>query len=289
MTSGFARAPGELWVMGDVHGAFEKLRTLLLAAGLIDAGGQWTGGAAHLVFLGDYMDRGPDGVGVVRLVRGLEAQARAAGGQVTALLGNHEVMFLASQRFARTDPQDRHGFFEYWLANGGQARDAALLDGGDVAWLAARPAMLRVGRWLLIHADSSMYLRLGGSVATVNAAVARMLQSASADVWGQFVNAFVERLAFLDTRGEKVARQLLNTFGGVRLAHGHTPVPILLEEAGELPQTGAGQPLLYANQLCLALDSGLTFGEEPGFLTRLDDRGVAEVVPYPAPARGTRF
>jgi len=279
----------DLWVMGDVHGASEKLRTLLLGAGLIDAGGQWTGGAAHLVFLGDYMDRGPDGVGVVRLVRRLEVQARAVGGQVTGLLGNHEVMFLAAQRFARTDPQDRHGFFEYWLANGGQVRDAALLDEGDVAWLAARPAMLRLGRWLLIHADSAMYLRLGSSVGTVNAAVARLLQSGSADGWGQFVNAFVERLVFLDARGEKVARQLLNTFGGVRLAHGHTPVPILLEEAGLPPQAGAGQPLLYAGQLCLALDSGLTFGDEPGFLTRLDDRGVAGVVPYPAPARGTHF
>ncbi|SMB90665.1 metallophosphoesterase [Deinococcus hopiensis] len=287
MTSLPAECP--LWVMGDVHGAFDKLRTLLLSAGLIDVRGDWTGGRAHLVFLGDYMDRGPNGIGVVRLVRRLEAQAPASGGRVSALLGNHEVMFLAAQRFARSDPGDRYGFFDYWLANGGQGRDAANMTAEEEGWLAARPALLRVGRWLLLHADSPMYLHLGTSVNAVNAAVARLMQSVQPEVWGHFANAFAERLAFADHGGEKVARKLLNTFGGTRLAHGHTPVPILLGESGLAPEDGPGLPVLYASQLCVALDSGLTFGDAAGFLTRLDDRGVAEVVPYPAPERRTRF
>ncbi|MFD1730957.1 metallophosphoesterase [Deinococcus malanensis] len=94
----------ELWVVGDVHGAYDKLRYMLRAAGLIDAEGSWTGRDAHLVFLGDYLDRGPDGAGVVHLVRALEAQAPQDGGRVTALLGNHEVMFLAAMRFRAQDP-----------------------------------------------------------------------------------------------------------------------------------------------------------------------------------------
>ena len=103
-----------LWVIGDIHGAYDKLRAILLRAGLIDFDGSWTAGDAHVVFLGDYVDRGPNGVGVIRLIRSLEVQAQEVGGQVTALLGNHEVMFLAALVFRHSDPQDRYGYREYW-------------------------------------------------------------------------------------------------------------------------------------------------------------------------------
>lgn len=277
-----------LWVMADVHGALTKLWVLLQQAGLVDASGTWTGGRAHLVFLGDYLDRGPDGVGVIRLIRRLEVEARAAGGQVTALLGNHEVMFLAARRFAQSDPHDTYGFRDYWLANGGQPGDAARLEPADHLWLSARPALTRAGRWLLLHADTPMYLHLGRSVNAVNTHVAQLLQSDAPEVWGYFANAFADRLAFLPPQGEQVARQLLGTFGGERLAHGHTPVPILLDEQG---QGGSVGPLFSAGQLALALDGGLAYWDDTGFITRLNDRGVAEVVVYPgsgaADERGT--
>lgn len=231
------------------------------------------GRGAHLVFLGDYLDRGPDGLGVVRLVRRLEEEAPRSGGRVTALLGNHEVMFLAADRFRRTALGDRFGFQEYWEANGGQASDAARAGPDDLAWLAARPALARVGRWLLLHADSPMYLHLGGSVEAVNVRVAALLDSASAEVWGHFANAFAGRLAFVGPEGEGAARKLLDTFGGRRLAHGHTPVYVLLDEDGP----GAGRPVLYAGGLCVALDSGMAYREDAGFIVRLNDRGVAEV------------
>lgn len=265
-----------LWVIGDIHGALDKLRTLLRRAHLIDEEDRWTGGSSHLVFLGDYLDRGPDGAGVVRLVRLLEAAAPLAGGQVTALLGNHEVMFLAAQRFGSRDSQDRYGFREYWLGNGGQPRDAARLDSTDHAWLAARPALARAGRWLLLHADSSLYLRLGRSVEAVNAHVARLLQTETPEVWGHFANAFADRYAFIDTGGVELARQMLRTFGGERLAHGHTPVSLLLDDPGP----GPTEPVLYTAHLCLALDGGLAYREDAGFIVRLNDRGVVEVVAY---------
>ncbi|ABF45844.1 metallophosphoesterase [Deinococcus geothermalis DSM 11300] len=267
-----------LWVMADVHGALAKLLVLLQQAGLTDASGTWTGGRAHLVFLGDYLDRGPDGVGVIRLIRRLEAQAQAAGGQVTALLGNHEVMFLAARRFTQRDPHDQYGFRDYWLANGGQPGDAAQLTPDEQRWLTARPALARAGRWLLLHADTPMYLHLGRSVDAVNIHVTRLLHSDSPEVWGHFANAFADRLAFLPPQGEQIARQLLSTFGGERLAHGHTPVPILLDEQG---QDGAVGPLFCAGQLALALDGGLAYSENAGFITRLSARDVAEVVVYP--------
>lgn len=273
--------PPALWVMGDVHGALPKLRALLLRAGLLDGEDRWTGGRAHLVFLGDYMDRGPDGAGVVHLMRRLESQARAAGGQVSALLGNHEVMVLAALRFARRDPHDRHGLREYWLANGGRSRDAEGLSAADRHWLLARPALARAGDWLLLHADSPMYLHLGGSVEAVNAQVRRLLHSDRPEVWSRFATVFADRLAFAEEGGEELARELLRVFGGERLVHGHTPVP-LLAGPDRLSLRGAGGPLEYAGGRCVALDGGLAYWPQAGFLVRLEGRTVAEVVPYPA-------
>ena len=277
----------DLWVIGDVHGALDKLRAMLLRAGLIDFSGDWAARDAHLVFLGDYMDRGPDGVGVVRFVRKLEGQSAAAGGRVTALLGNHEVMLLAATRFRRTDPQDQLGFREYWLNNGGQERDAELLDPGDYGWLTERPALALAGNWLLMHADSRLYLRLGDTLDAVNAHVAALLASNDEDAWGEFTNAFADRFGFALPGGERLAAKMLDAFGGQRIVHGHTPVYVLLDEHLHGPTLGAGAPIPYAERLCVAMDSGMAYREDAGFIARLDDRGIAEVIRNPG--SGTLF
>ncbi|AIZ45956.1 metallophosphoesterase [Deinococcus radiopugnans] len=271
----------ELWVIGDVHGAYGKLRAMLLRAGLIDFDGGWTAGDAHLVFLGDYMDRGSRGVEVVRLIRSLEVQASEHGGKVTALLGNHEVMFLAAILFRRSDPEDALGFRDYWQSNGGQDRDLTLLDPGDLAWLEARPAMALVDSWLMVHADSTMYLRLGTTIAQVNGYVRSLLRGRDADAWGSFLNSFADRFAFVVGGGERTARRTLSTFGGQHLAHGHTPVYVLLDEYLHGPTLGAGAPIPYAERLCVALDSGMAYRDDAGFIARLDDRGIAEVISNP--------
>ncbi|HJS80992.1 MAG TPA: hypothetical protein VJ748_10235, partial [Vitreimonas sp.] len=45
-------------VIGDLEGAYEKYLDMLRTAQLIDARGNWDGGRAHLVQLGDIPDRG---------------------------------------------------------------------------------------------------------------------------------------------------------------------------------------------------------------------------------------
>lgn len=72
-----------VYAIGDVHGQAELLDRAL---GLIEADG---GPDARVVFLGDYVDRGPDSRGVLdRLARGLDE-----GRNWVALLGNHDRMF----------------------------------------------------------------------------------------------------------------------------------------------------------------------------------------------------
>jgi hypothetical protein len=78
--------------VGDVHGDLGPFLTVLKDAGLIDEKRNWTGGRAHLVQLGDRVDRGPDSRKVMDLLMSLEDQARRAGGRVHPLIGNHEAM-----------------------------------------------------------------------------------------------------------------------------------------------------------------------------------------------------
>ncbi|PNY80589.1 metallophosphoesterase [Deinococcus koreensis] len=267
-----------LWVVGDIHGAYDKLRQLLRQAGLLTADDSWQGADARLVFLGDYLDRGPHGLDVIRLIRRLEPQARAAGGQITALLGNHEVMFLAALHFRASDPGDALGFRDYWLSNGGQESDAAQVQIHDLTWLRARPALAHADGWLLAHADSLFYLRLGRSIEAVNRQVGALLGSSEAKVWSSFMNIFADRFAFTFPSGERAAHDLLSELGGARIVHGHTPVYVLLDELMLDLDTDPTLPITYAGGLCVDMDSGMAYREEAGFIARLGNAGVAETV-----------
>src|SRR5690242_8301691 len=88
-----------LFIIGDVHGQLEKLIRLLRGAGLVGKDLAWSGGGKRLWLLGDYVDRGPDGIGVLELVMRLQGEAARAGGEVGALLGNHDVLLLSARRF----------------------------------------------------------------------------------------------------------------------------------------------------------------------------------------------
>jgi len=83
-----------LVAIGDVHGHIQGFTAILSAAGLIDADGHWAGGKATFVLTGDFMDRGDNVRAVMDRQMALEAEAKAAGGSVVTLLGNHEVMNL---------------------------------------------------------------------------------------------------------------------------------------------------------------------------------------------------
>ena len=80
--------------IGDVHASYDKFVALLSGTGLVDGGLKWTGGTSHLALVGDLVDRGQDDRKVMDLVMRLQPEAKAAGGEVHALLGNHDLMVL---------------------------------------------------------------------------------------------------------------------------------------------------------------------------------------------------
>ena len=78
-----------IYAMSDIHGCLDDLERRLAhlrALGFFDAACK-----DELVLIGDFIDRGPDGLGVVRRVMALEDECP---GRVRPLMGNHEAEML---------------------------------------------------------------------------------------------------------------------------------------------------------------------------------------------------
>ncbi|KAG0051909.1 hypothetical protein BGZ83_003188 [Gryganskiella cystojenkinii] len=78
--------------VGDLHSDYPQTLAVLRLANIVDKNENWSGGQDTFVQTGDLVDRGPDTIAIYRLFEKLRVQARAAGGEVINLLGNHEVM-----------------------------------------------------------------------------------------------------------------------------------------------------------------------------------------------------
>ena len=78
--------------LGDLHGDYSALEQFLDAAELLDEDGDWAAGETILIQTGDVSDRGPDTRQIIALLRELQAEAEAVGGQVIVLSGNHEAL-----------------------------------------------------------------------------------------------------------------------------------------------------------------------------------------------------
>ena len=102
-------AAERLVAVGDLHGDLDNALAVLQLAGVVDATGRWSGGSATLVQTGDVTDRGPDSKALIELLARLEGEARAAGGRVVALNGNHELMNLMGD-LRYVDPGDTAAF-----------------------------------------------------------------------------------------------------------------------------------------------------------------------------------
>jgi hypothetical protein len=84
-----------LVVLSDIEGNFGALRKLLLATKVIDDDLNWTFGDGNLVLVGDFFDRGLQVTEVLWFIYYLEEKAKAAGGYIHFILGNHEIMNLS--------------------------------------------------------------------------------------------------------------------------------------------------------------------------------------------------
>jgi len=90
------------WFIGDIHGELALLDRLLDSILRYEP--------AEIIFLGDYIDRGPQSREVIDLIRSLRLKT-------TCLMGNHELMLLQ----AVEDSPWGQVAMELWYRNGGEA------------------------------------------------------------------------------------------------------------------------------------------------------------------------
>jgi predicted MPP superfamily phosphohydrolase len=142
----------DIFAIGDAHSDHDRLATLLAAAKLIDQprNPQWTGGKSVVVLTGDFIDKGPQALQTIGLLRSLQTNAARAGGRIIILAGNHEIEFLASPHSKKAEE------FVNELTRAGMNAKAIASCKGDLGeFFCSLPFAARVNDWFFSHAGNT--------------------------------------------------------------------------------------------------------------------------------------
>jgi len=140
-------------IIGDIHGYASKLRALLDRLGYSRSAAGWTPPSGRqAVFLGDFIDRGPEQVEVIEIVRSMIDR-----GHARTVMGNHEYNAIA---YATPD-RERPGEFlrRHSMKNVHQHREflAQVGEGSSlhrelIDWFRTLPTTLDLGHIRVVHA-----------------------------------------------------------------------------------------------------------------------------------------
>jgi Calcineurin-like phosphoesterase len=137
-------------IIGDIHGHADALERLLDALGYVLRDGVHHHPTHTVVFVGDFVDRGPRQSAVLRIAR-----AMMDSGSARAVMGNHELNAIAW-----ATPDGRAGFHRPHTSKN-RAQHSAFLDqtgeGSDahaetVEWFKTLPLWLDLGGLRVVHA-----------------------------------------------------------------------------------------------------------------------------------------
>lgn len=135
--------------IGDTHGECERLKKLV-SVGLSYEPNDVT----RIVFIGDYIDRGPDSKGVIDYVRKLSEDF-----EVIALMGNHEQMLWQAYY------GDNHDQYEWKASYGHTCTSFGVEEIYDIPreyidWMKERPYFFHDGLRTFVHAGIQRTLDL---------------------------------------------------------------------------------------------------------------------------------
>jgi serine/threonine protein phosphatase 1 len=192
-----------LYAVGDIHGRTDLLADLLR---LIEAdAADHPAAKKTLVFLGDYVDRGPDSRGVVEML----LEGLPGGFDAEFLKGNHEALLLDFL----ADPRR----LDHWLMNGGDATMTSYgVDIGQLDSVGAPPEAWRDAFAALLPED---HLRFFEQL---------KLQVPAGDYL--FVHAGIRPGVPIDAQSDTDLTWIRDAFldhtepFGKLVVHGHTPV-----------------------------------------------------------------
>jgi len=234
------------FAIGDVHGDLAALEAVLAQLPALDADDT-------LVFLGDYVDRGPDSRGVVELVR--SGLARRIPAKIVALKGNHEDGWLRAARGGWLDftlppgngclaclrsytggPRDVEGATEEEF---GPLHEARFFPAEVLAWMASLPHWYEDRHAIYVHAGlPCVGPRWLHPVMVKDPAILLWLRD----------------------------RRFFTEYRGKRVVVGHTTTTTLPQELSHFtPEIGDD---LWQGEHVVALDTGA--GKSGGFLTALE-------------------
>lgn len=227
-------APERLIGIGDVHGDFGALKTILQRTGLIDQDLHWVGGKTWLVQTGDLLDRGPKERAVIDLMLGLRDEAESAGGRVIQLNGNHELMNAAGDlRYVTND-----GFLGFAdipsehvpdrVPKEMRGRVAAFMPGGPYAMRLAKDGIItQVGDTVFVHGGVTPE-HVQSGITELNALTRSWLLGKEPRVPEKIVvtpqSPVWTRRFSLDTKPEdcRALAMVLDALGAKRMVVGHT-------------------------------------------------------------------
>ncbi|MCL4807317.1 MAG: serine/threonine protein phosphatase [Thermoanaerobaculia bacterium] len=237
---------GRTIAIGDVHGDLEALERLLARLPSLDA-------SDTLLFVGDYVDRGPDPAGVVRRVRALPSKTPA---RLVLLLGNHEDAWLRARREGAPEfviPRVNGCYTTYRSFTGGapptREEDPTAYELRSMATGAFLPE--DVVEWMrglsLFHEDDhAIYVHAGLPFEEGRWLHPSEVKNTRPLLW-QRSRAFYE------------------SYRGKRVVFGHTPVKRLPQEQSfHTPEDGLD---VYVTESIVGLDTGAGMG---GFLSAIE-------------------
>jgi len=140
-------------VIGDIHGQADKLEALLQKLGYVQRFGCWVPPhGRQAIFLGDLIDRGPDQIKVVNIVRSM-----IDAGHARSVMGNHEynaIGYMTERRgapgeFLRKHSEKNKSQHVEFLD---QVVEGSALHRELIEWFKSLPPLLDLGEIRVVHA-----------------------------------------------------------------------------------------------------------------------------------------
>ena len=238
---------GRTFAIGDIHGDLHALRTVIGKLPLVDKDDT-------VVFMGDYLDRGPYSKEVIQIVMGLD---KDVGCNVVCLRGNHEDAWLRV-RARRWDefvfPPQNGCLATYRSFTGGKlpvagemptAEEVDLMFTGSFFPPAVAAWMEQLPLWY--EDDHAIYVHAG------------LIEK---DGKFQHPRDTTPPLAMLWTRTDEFFRN----YRGKTVVIGHTVTELLPQELSSY--TPADPTDMWVGENIIAIDTGA--GKEDGFLTAVE-------------------
>ena len=225
----------DVYVVGDVHGDYERLMRVLIAAGIVARRPSspdlvdWQGQGGILVFTGDLIDKWKHSVDVITLVHALQIKAQAMGGRVIALMGNHEAEFLADSGEKKV-----RDFAAELVDEGLNPENIAHCQGDLGEFLCRLPFAVRVNDWFFSHAGNTNGRSLWQLASDLQYGVDQQgFETSQLVADDSILEARLGEnpwFALEDTREQEVLTQYVEALGVAHLVQGHQPGKVVFSD-----------------------------------------------------------